>query len=292
MEKVNRFAHRIKAQDYWWMVFKMQLDLYRLDAAEKKANDDHVPVVEIATMIEWARGIGTPPPLHAQSKNTQAQAHIQELEQRVVITPVDLPDEKVLEHLRNFRSNYPQLSAQEFLESRQGVYPNQLHLIEQVLIENGLQYTPNEPAPEPVVETVPPTLSVEIPEPDDPVKTIIEAPAKKKRKPPEQLYGNRQNNKEIGKALIVNFLNADRNRRRKGYKISTIYYTVTWIHKIDERTARRYLDELYKEGKVKRWEEPVILEGGQKVYHHWYASTSMPNKKYHLWVDKSKCKKT
>jgi len=159
MEKVNRFAHRIKAQDYWWMVFKMQLDLYGLDAAEKKANDDHVPVVEIATMIEWARGIGTPPPLHAQSKSTQNQAHIQELEQPVVITPVDLPDEKVLEHLRNFRSNYPQLSAQEFLESRQGVYPNQLHLIEQVLIENGLQYTPNEPAPEPVVETVPPTLS-------------------------------------------------------------------------------------------------------------------------------------
>ena len=291
---MNKRAHRIKAEDYWWTVFKAQLEYNGLKEAEKKALDDQVPVFEIAKMLDWAVGNGTPPPppTQLQQTNAEAEALIKELEKPIEFIVPPPPDEKVLEYLRSFRENYPHLSAQEFVESRRKVFPNQLHLIEQVLLENGLQYPKDEPPSEPVVETLPLTLSVEIPEPDDPVKTIIEAPAKKKRKPPEQLYGNRQNNKEIGKALIVNFLNADRNRRRKGYKISTIYYTVTWIHKIDERTARRYLDELYKEGKVKRWAEPVILEGGQKVYHHWYASTSMPDEKYHLWVDKSKCKKT
>jgi len=294
---MNRRAYRIKAEDYWHTVFKHICaadTIGGLKEAEKKALDDGVPVFEIAKMLDWGAGNGTspPPPKQIQQKNAEAEALMKELEKPVVFIAPQLPDDQVLVHLRNFRSNYPHLSAQEFLETRQGLYPNQLHLIEQVLNENGLQYPENEPAPKPVVETLPPTLATEIPEPEDPPEAIIEAPTKKKRKPPEQLYGKRQNNKEIGKALIVDFLNADRNRRRKGYKISTIYHTVTWIHTIDERTARRYLDELYKEGKVKRWKEPVILEGGQKVYHHWYASTSMPNEKYHVWIDKSKCKKT
>jgi len=37
--------------------------------------------------------------------------------------------------------------------------------------------------------------------------------------------------------------------------------------------------ELYKEGRVKLWREPYFLETGQKVYHHWYSSTSNPNPK-------------
>jgi hypothetical protein len=131
--------------------------------------------------------------------------------------------------------------------------------------------------------TSPPTLTLQ----SWADQAIAEAfPAPEKKKPKQQLHGKRQVEKELGKGCILHFLNSDRNRRRRGFKISTLYKEVTWIHQIDERTARTYLNELYKEGKVKRWEEPVILETGQKVYHHWYTAVSNPNEKYHLWLTK------
>jgi len=99
-------------------------------------------------------------------------------------------------------------------------------------------------------------------------------------------YDPRNNAKAIGKELIINFLNADRNRRRKGFKISTIYKTVDWVHQVTERTMRTYLEELYKGNRVKRYEEKVTLDSGQVVYHHWFTSTANSDPKYHLWLEK------
>jgi hypothetical protein len=117
---------------------------------------------------------------------------------------------------------------------------------------------------------------------DQVVQDLTTAP-KPKRK---QAYGKRQVDKDIAKDLILHFLNTDTNRRRKAFKIETIYQTVDWVNKIDERTMRRYLDELYKEGKVKLWKKPYILAGGQKVYHHWYTSATNPDPNFTLWVTK------
>jgi hypothetical protein len=114
----------------------------------------------------------------------------------------------------------------------------------------------------------------------DPLKASTE-PQKRTVK-----YDPRNNAKAIAKELLINFLNADRNRRRKGYKISTIYKTVEWVHEITERTMRNYLEELYKGNQVKRWEERVTLDSGQVVQHYWFTSTANPDPKYHLWLTK------
>lgn len=106
---------------------------------------------------------------------------------------------------------------------------------------------------------------------------------KKKRK---VKYDQRVVDKEIAKNLIVHFLNADKDRRRKGYKITTLYEEVEWVKTIDERTLRRYLDELYKEGQVKMWRKPYILPSGKKVYHQWYTSATNPDPNFTLWVTK------
>jgi hypothetical protein len=111
-----------------------------------------------------------------------------------------------------------------------------------------------------------------------------ECPEPKKKRTVK--YDSRNDKKDLAKVLIVNFLNADRNTRRKGFKISMIYRRVDWVHQLAERTMRTYLTELYKEGKVKMWREKVTLDTGQIVYHHWYTSVANSDAKYTMWIQK------
>jgi hypothetical protein len=121
-----------------------------------------------------------------------------------------------------------------------------------------------------------------------PDKGPAQTPLKASTEPQKRTvkYDPRNNAKAIAKELLINFLNADRNRRRKGYKISTIYKTVEWVHEITERTMRNYLEELYKGNQVKRWEERVTLDSGQVVQHYWFTLTANLDPKYHLWLTK------
>src|SRR5215468_7768795 len=112
MDKKNKRAHLIKAEDYWHTVFKHICaadTIGGLKEAEKKALDDGVPVFEIAKMLDWGAGNGTPPPppKQMQQKNAEAEALMKELEKPVVFIAPQLPDEKVLGFLRSFRENYP-----------------------------------------------------------------------------------------------------------------------------------------------------------------------------------------
>jgi hypothetical protein len=116
---------------------------------------------------------------------------------------------------------------------------------------------------------------------DKVIQELTEEP-KPKRK---QAYGKRQVEKDIAKDLILHFLNA-KHRRRKGYKILTIYEEVEWVNAINERTMRRYMDELYKDGKIKMWKKPLILSTGQNVYHKWYPSATNPDPNFTLWLSK------
>jgi hypothetical protein len=75
-------------------------------------------------------------------------------------------------------------------------------------------------------------------------QVIAEAfPAPKKKR--KVKHDPRVVQKNIAKELIVDFLHQDKNKRL-GFKISDLYEQITWVNHIDERTLRRYLDELYK----------------------------------------------
>jgi hypothetical protein len=202
-------------------------------------------------------------------------------------------DEQVLSYLRGFRSRYPEQGVEEFRKSRQTLYPDQHHLIEQVLKEDLRDYQevpiPRLPPPPAVSyseykqsqvnnETSPTHATVETSQPDNAFKSKI-----KPRRTWKQQYGKRQAKKEARKELIVLWLN-DVERWDTGFKVTDIMAHIEGEGVIQERMFRNYLEELFQAKKVKRWRKPVILPGGQHILHHYYAGAHIKSP-YYTWVD-------
>jgi hypothetical protein len=195
--------------------------------------------------------------------------------------------------IKSFRDGLPQF------EKYYGPVPEEV--LEEIIKERFPDQAPepmavtSAPTPEEMGPRIKPVKTV--PEPSEEVWTLtpvqmswadeVIAEAFPEPKPKRKVtYDPRNNAKDLAKTLMVIFFNVDKKRRRKGFRISQIFDQVEWVHQITERTMRTYLEELYKEGKIKMWRERVTLDTGQAVYFHWYTSTANPDPKYTLWIQK------
>ena len=102
----------------------------------------------------------------------------------------------------------------------------------------------------------------------------------------KQKYGKRQAKKEATKEAIVYWLN-EPEQGNHGCRVTEIMDKITtFTVDIKERMFRNYMEELFAEGKVKRWVKPVTLPGGKQIRHHYYAGAKIKNP-YYKWVDEA-----
>ena len=102
-----------------------------------------------------------------------------------------------------------------------------------------------------------------------------------------QQHGKRQAQADAAKALIVLFLNQGENSS-KGFRISELHQELPFTKTISERQMRRYMEELFKDRKVKRWVKPVVIPDGKgktkQIRHHYYTGACNKNP-YYKWVN-------
>jgi hypothetical protein len=159
-------------------------------------------------------------------------------------------------------------------------------------LAESLGLTDRAPTPPPVTPARPPATP---PSPPTQPDWIEEAPAEqeqtksrvtgsKPRKP--KAHDPRLTVKAIQQELIFHWFNASVRRRQQGFTVAKIHKAMS-AHDLtskSERTIRRYLQDMYKAGRLKRWAQPVTLPDGQKITVHWYTSSENPDPKYHLWL--------
>jgi len=111
-----------------------------------------------------------------------------------------------------------------------------------------------------------------------------ETAATKPRKP--KVVNPQTTLKAIQKELIFHWFNASVRRRQRGFTVAKTHQALSAHDQMtkSERTIRTYLQELYKDGRLKRWEQPHTLPDGQKITVHWYASLENPDPQYHAWL--------
>ena len=104
-------------------------------------------------------------------------------------------------------------------------------------------------------------------------------PAQKKKRAPKK-HNHQTEAKSLRKDEIVYFFNRSKTNRRTGY---TAEMLGVMFGGISRRTFQRYLDQLYKEGRAKRWRQS--REQGEEIaYRDWYSSTANPDPKYVMWI--------
>jgi hypothetical protein len=125
-----------------------------------------------------------------------------------------------------------------------------------------------------------PTTSTGDKEMDNIIQDLTEEP-KPKRKP--KAVNPQSDNKRLSKEEIVSYLNRSKLNRRTGYtadQLRSIFTTISTT-----RTYSTYLNELWKEGRIKKWRQ--AREAGEQIaYRDWFSSTANPDPKYVMWITK------
>jgi len=103
---------------------------------------------------------------------------------------------------------------------------------------------------------------------------------KPKRKP--KVFNRQSHEKKQWKLDLVAYFNRSKLNRRTGFTADSLRSQMTTL--ITTRTMYNYLEELFKEGEIKRWRQP--REAGEKIaYRHWYSSLDNPDPKYVRWIE-------
>ena len=103
---------------------------------------------------------------------------------------------------------------------------------------------------------------------------------KPQRKP--KAFNKQTHEKKQWKLDLVAFFNRSKLNRRTGFTADSLRSQMTTL--ITTRTMYNYLEELFKEGEIKRWRQP--REAGEKIaYRHWYSSLDNPDPKYVRWIE-------
>ena len=111
-------------------------------------------------------------------------------------------------------------------------------------------------------------------------ETEVKDESKAKRKP--KAFNRQSHEKKQWKLDLVAYFNRSKLNRRTGFTADQLRSSMTTL--ITTRTLYNYLEELYKEGEIKRWRQ--AREAGEQIaYRHWYSSLDNPDPRYVKWVD-------